>query len=32
MLVVPYTGKTIEESETNKLPIKIALVLKNNYE
>jgi 2-polyprenyl-3-methyl-5-hydroxy-6-metoxy-1,4-benzoquinol methylase len=31
MLVVPYTGKTIEESETNKLPIKIALVLKNNY-
>jgi 2-polyprenyl-3-methyl-5-hydroxy-6-metoxy-1,4-benzoquinol methylase len=31
MLVVPYTGKTIEESEKNKLPIKIALVLKNNY-
>lgn len=28
MLVVPYTGKTIEESETNKLPVKIALVLK----
>ena len=28
MLVVPYTGKTLEESETNKLPVKIALVLK----
>lgn len=30
MLVVPYNGKTIEESEANKLPIKIALVLKKN--
>jgi hypothetical protein len=30
MLVVPYNGKTIEESEENKLPIKIALVLKKN--
>lgn len=28
MLVVPYTGKTIEESEANKLPVKIAMVLK----
>jgi len=31
MLVVPYTGKTIEESEKNKLPIKIAMVLKINH-
>lgn len=31
MLVIPYTGKTIEESETNKLPMNIALVLKKNH-